>query len=305
MADLSLLEIHPEVAAALRENRPVVALESALITHGLPQPDNLGTARAAAAAVRESGATPATIAVRSGRPTVGLTDEQIEELAYCRDAFKASRRDLAAAVARQRIAGTTVSSTMLLAHLAGIRFLATGGIGGAHPGCETSGDISADLMELARTPVAVICAGAKSILDIPRTLEILETEGVPIIGYRTHEFPAFFVQTSGEPVSERVENPGQFAVLARAHWQLGGAGLVLAQPVNADVALPPEEFQHGLREAERQARAAAVRGPQTTPFLLNRLAHITEGKTLRANQALVVANARLAAQVAREFAECS
>jgi pseudouridylate synthase len=300
MADPLPLDIHNDVAAALRDKRPVVALESALITHGLPSPMNVVAARAAAAAVRAEDATPATIGVLRGCPVIGLTDEQLEELARD-DASKAGGRDLAAAIARGRSAGTTVSGTMVLAHLAGIRFFATGGIGGAHPGSEISADVSADLIELGRTPVAVICAGAKSILDIPRTLEILETHGVPVVGYRTTEFPAFFVQSSGELVAERVEQPDQFAAIARAHWRLGGRGLVLAQPVSADVALRPDEFQQGLREAERQARQAAVRGPETTPFLLNRLAQITEGKTLRANHALIVANARLAAQVAKTF----
>src|SRR5205085_1295192 len=199
------LDSHPEVAAALREGRPVVALESTLIAHGLPWPLNLETAREAEAAVRAEGAVPATIAVWQGRPTVGLDAGRLEELARRRDVLKASRRDLAAAVAQGRTAATTVSATMFLAHRAGVRVFATGGIGGAHRG--DAWDVSADLTELGRTPVAVVCAGAKSILDLPRTLEILETEAVPVVGYGTDQFPAFYVHSSGEPVSARVESP--------------------------------------------------------------------------------------------------
>jgi pseudouridine-5'-phosphate glycosidase len=295
---MPLLDVRPEVAAALGEGRPVVALESTLITHGLPWPVNLETARAAEAAVRAGGAVPATIAVWKGRPTVGLTDAELEELAKATGVLKASRRDLAAAVAQGRTAATTVAATMFLAHRAGIRLFATGGIGGAHRGEGYAWDISADLVELARTPVAVVCAGAKSILDIPRTLEILETLGVPVVGYGTDEFPAFYVRSSAQPVSARVESPGDAAALLSAHWGLGGSGVVLAQPVPANVALDPDEFRRALAEAEARALAEAVRGKELTPFLLARLAEATGGRSLRANQALIVANARLAAQVA-------
>jgi pseudouridine-5'-phosphate glycosidase len=191
---------------------------------------------------------------------------------------------------------------MFLAHLAGIRLFATGGIGGAHRGGSYAWDISADLLELGRTPVAVVCAGAKSILDIPRTLEILETHGVPVVGYGTDEFPAFYLHSSGEPVSARVDTPEQAAALLHAHWDLAGAGVVLAQPLVADVALAAGEFEEALAQAEQHAVGAEVRGKELTPFLLSRLAEATEGKTLRANQALVVANARLAARVARVLA---
>ncbi len=292
------LHLNDEVTAALAAGRPVVALESTLIAHGLPWPANLETARAAEAAVRAEGAVPATIAVWEGRPTVGLDGARLQALAQAQDVPKASRRDLAVAVARGRTAATTVAATMFLAYKAGIRVFATGGIGGAHRG-PAAWDISADLLELARTPVAVVCAGAKSILDIPRTLEILETHGVLVAGYGTDEFPAFYLRSSGEPVTARVDTPEEAARLLAAHWALEGAGAVLAQPVAADTALEPEEWESALGRAEGQAAAEGVRGPAVTPFLLSRLVELTEGKSLRANQALVLANARLAARVSR------
>ncbi len=292
------LDVRPEVQTALREGRSVVALESTLIAHGLPWPVNLETARQAEAVVRAAGAVPATIAVLHGRPTVGLADAELAALAQSRDALKASRRDLAAAVALRRTAATTVAATMFLAHRAGIRVFATGGIGGAHRDARQPWDISADLTELGRTPVAVVCAGAKSILNIPRTLEILETEGVPVIGYGTDTFPAFYVRSSGEPVSARVDTPAEVAALLAAHWELGGAGVVLAQPLPPELALPAAEFDTAWARAEQLAVAAGVRGQQVTPFLLARLAELTGGKTLTVNQALIAANARLAAQVA-------
>lgn len=298
---MGLLDIHPDVAVALGQGRPVVALESTLIAHGLPRPLNWQTACQAEAAVRAAGAVPATICVWQGRPTVGLSAAQLEELAHRDDVLKASRRDLAAAVARGQTAATTVAATMHLAHLAGIRVFATGGIGGAHRG-ETDWDISADLVELARTPVAVVCAGAKSILDLPRTLEILETLGVPVVGYGTDEFPAFYVRSSGERLSARVDTPEEAARLLDAHWQLGGAGVVLAQPLPADAAMDSVAFEAALRQAEAQAREKDVRGPALTPFLLARLAEVTKGQTLQANLALILANATLAAQVSARYA---
>ncbi len=297
----SLFNIRPDVAEAIRDHQPVVALESTLIVHGLPWPLNLETARAAEAAVRSEGAVPATIAVWEGRPTIGLNDNELQALAQKKNVLKASRRDVAVAIAKKLTAATTVAATMLLAHRAGIRLFATGGIGGAHRDTSRPWDISADLFELARTPVAVICAGAKSILDIPRTLEILETEGVPVVGYGTDEFPAFYVHSSGEPVSARVDTPAQAAALCRAHWSLGGGGVVLAQPVDRHVAMEPASFMSALSTAEKAAIGTGVRGKELTPFLLGRLAEITEGQTLRANHALVIANAKLAAQIARSL----
>jgi pseudouridine-5'-phosphate glycosidase len=299
---LPFLEVRPDVAEAVRTGRPVVALESTLIAHGLPWPLNLETAREAEAAVRGAGAVPATIAVWKGRPTIGLTDQELEELSRNKDVIKASRRDLAVAVAHKRTAATTVAATMFLAHQVGIRLFATGGIGGVHREAHPW-DISADLVELSRTPVAVVCAGAKSILDIPRTLEFLETHGVPVIGFGSDEFPAFYVRSSGEPVTSRVDSPQKAADVLAAHWGLGGAGVVLAQPVVDQVALEPDEFTVALTTAERQAVGVGVRGRELTPFLLGRLAEITQGQTLRANHSLVIANARLAAEVARALTE--
>jgi pseudouridine-5'-phosphate glycosidase len=294
-----LLDVRPEPAAALRAGRPVVALESTLIAHGLPWPLNLETARAAEAAVREEGATPATVGVWKGRPTVGLAGDELEHLARSPDVRKASRRDLAAAAAQQADAAVTVAATMYLAHKAGVHVFATGGIGGVHPISEGDPpDVSADLFELARTPVAVVCAGAKSILDLPATLEMLESYGVPVVGYATDSFPGFYLQSSGLPVAGRVDSPAEAAALLTAHWALDGAGVVLAQPAPEDAALHPGEFADALEQAEALARAAKVRGWALTPFLLARLADLTGGATLRANQALVLANARLAAQVA-------
>jgi pseudouridylate synthase len=301
MKTASSLVLHPEVEDAVRSGGPVVALESTLIAHGLPWPLNLETAREAEAAVRAEGAVPATVAVWQGRPTVGLRDPELEQLARSKDVLKASRRDLAAAVAQGRTAATTVAATMFLAHLAGIRLFATGGIGGAHRDTRQPWDISADLLELSRTSVAVVCAGAKSILDIPRTLEILETQGVPVVGYGTDEFPAFYMRSSGEPVSARVDSPAEAAALLRAHWGLQGAGVVLAQPMTEEHSLPPEEFENALAQVETRAAEVGVHGKDLTPFLLARLAEVTRGKTLEVNQALVTANARLAGQVAREL----
>jgi pseudouridylate synthase len=294
------LDIRPDVAAALAAGRPVVALESTLIAHGMPYPRNVETARDAETAVRAAGGVPATIAVLDGRPTVGLTFEEIERLARSRDVLKASRRDLAAAVALRRTAATTVAGTMALAEIAGIRVFATGGIGGAH---RAEWDISADLCELERTPVACVCAGAKSVLDIPRTLEILETLGVPVIGYGCDEFPGFYLRTTGEAVSARVDDPAAAARLLAAHWGLGGGGVVIAQPVAAHLALPPAEVAAALMKAEDAARAAGIRGPAVTPFLLAGLAELTQGRSLDANHALVVANARLAAEIAGAVAK--
>lgn len=295
------LTVSAEVADALRSGRPVVALESTLVTHGLPRPANLDTARRAEAAVRHGGATPATIAVLRGRPTVGLSTDQLEALANADSVLKASRRDLGAAVALGKTAGTTVSATMALAHAAGIRVFATGGIGGAHRRADPARpfDVSADLTELARTPVLVVCAGAKSFLDLPQTLELLETLGVPVLGYCTDVFPAFYARGGGGPVSCRVESAAEAAVVFAMHVQLGSGGAVLAQPLDESIAVPAEEFADALARAEAEARD--VTGAEVTPFLLARLADLTGGRTLAANRELIVANARLAAEVAGEL----
>ncbi len=303
MSAPSWLDVRPEVAEALRQGRAVVALESTLIAHGLPWPLNLETALAAEKEVCAEGALPATIAVLRGRPTIGLTADELRGLAQAEDVLKASRRDLAVAVAQQRTASTTVAATVFLAHQAGIRLFATGGIGGAHREPAHPWDISADLVELARTPVAVVCSGAKSILDLPRTLEILETQSVPVVGYGTSEFPAFYLHSSGEPASARVNTPEEAASLVQTHWRMGGAGIVLAQPVALDLALLPREFEDALAQVESKVGESGVRGKALTPFMLAKLAEVTAGRTLQANQALIVANARLAARVARLLAE--
>lgn len=291
------------MSAALTAKQPVVALESTLIAHGLPWPLNLETARDAETAVRAQGAIPATIAVCQGAITIGLSPQELEALARDRQAIKASRRDLAAAVAQGQTAATTVSATMFLAHQASIRLFATGGIGGVHRDAARSFDVSADLLELGRTPVCVVCAGAKSILDIPATLEVLESHGVPVVGYGTDEFPAFFLRSSGDRLDARVDTPREAADLLRVHWQLNGAGVVLAQPPPPEFDLDPEEFVAALTIAAQEVQARQIRGKAITPFLLGRLAELTNGKTLRVNRALVVENARLAAQVALAFVE--
>jgi len=232
---------------------------------------------------------------------IGLDGEQLAQLAQQANVRKASSRDLAAAMVQKAFAATTVAATMLLAQRADLRVFATGGIGGVHPGAGGF-DISADVLELARTPVAVVCAGAKGILDLAATLEMLETMSVPVVGYGTDEFPAFLLASSGLPVSARVDSPKAAAALLDAHWRLGGAGVVLAQPLPRETALEADVFHKALVRAESHARAEGVRGPALTPFLLARLAELTEGQTLRANQALIVANARLAARVAAALA---
>ena len=297
------LSVSDEVRDAITTGRPVVALESTLITHGLPWPTNWKTARHAETAVREAGAIPATIAVIDGRPTVGLDPTELDRLAEAKAVVKASRRDLGAAVAQGRTAGTTVSATMALAHAAGIRVFATGGIGGAHKESDPTRplDISNDLTELSRIPVLVVCAGAKSILDLPQTLELLETFGVPVLGYQTDTLPTFYVRGGAGPVSTRVESPADAAAVFEAHVRMGGNGAILAQPLEHEVAVPADEFELAMAQAQREADDAGITGPKSTPFLLSRLADLTVGKTVAANQALIVANARLAATVAAEL----
>jgi pseudouridylate synthase len=295
------LQVNDEVRSALNDRRPVVALESTLIAHGLPWPSNRETAIAAEEAIRAMGAVPATIAVWQGQPIIGLHRQQIGELAQMNGVLKASRRDLALAMVQKRTAATTVAATMHLAHAAGISVFATGGIGGVHRDAERTFDISADLSELARTPMLVVCAGAKSILDLPRTLELLETLSVPVVGYRTSTLPAFQVRDSGLGLHARVESPGEAAALFAAHRKSGGSGMLLVQPVDEGVALPAPEFESALRKAETEAAERNIQGAAVTPFILARLAELTEGRSLRANRALIVANARLAAEVAGEL----
>jgi len=292
------LKFHPEVAAALLDGRPIVALESTLITHGFAPPDNLRVAREIEAAVRGAGATPATIAVLAGQITVGLDEDQLRALAGAGAARKVSRRDLGVAVARREMGATTVAGTMLVAHLAGLRVLATGGIGGVHRGHPF--DVSADLLELAQTPVVVVCAGAKSLLDLPLTLEVLETHGVPVIGYGTDELPAFFSRSSGLRLEARADTPAEVAAIARAREALGlPGGMLVTVPLPAEAELPRGEAEAAIDEAVRRADEAGISGAAVTPFILARVAEITGGRSVQANIALLLNNARVAAGIAR------
>nr|MDH4392628.1 pseudouridine-5'-phosphate glycosidase [Aquabacterium sp.] len=286
------------------QGRPVVALESTIISHGMPWPQNAQTALAVEAEVRAHGAVPATIAVIGGRLVAGLSDAQIDQLARAGTATpKASRRDLPVLLAQGRSGTTTVAATMVVAALAGIRVFATGGIGGVHRGAATTMDISADLQELARTPVAVVCAGAKSILDLGLTLEYLETHGVPVLGYQTDALPAFFCRDSGFKVDARLDSPGAIARVMQAQWGAGlghglGGGLLVCNPIPQAHALPREAIDAAINQALADCAAQGITGKATTPFLLQRVNAITGGQSLVANVQLVLNNARLAAQVA-------
>ena len=294
-----LLAVHPEVRAALASGGAVVALESTITTHGLPRPDNLEAARMSEAAVRESGAVPATVAVHDGRLLVGLTDDELAELAEARDIPKVSRQNLAGVLARTGWGGTTVSATMIAAHLAGIRVFATGGIGGVHRGGESSMDISADLEELGRTPVAVVCAGPKSILDVGRTLEALETRGVPVVGYGSDEVAGFYSRSSGHVAPLRVDTPEEVAALIDTQRALGlEGGVLVTQPLPAEIALPADEVAAAVEQAEAEAFAAGIRGPASTPFVLARVARITEGRSVAANLEIIRRDASLAGSIA-------
>ncbi len=296
------LDIAPAVAAALADGRAVVALESTIITHGMPWPQNLETAQSVEAAVTAEGAVPATIAVLDGVLRVGLTDGQLRDIASRTDAAKASRRDLSAVVARGQTAGTTVAATMFLAARAGIPIFATGGIGGVHRGAEDTFDISADLIELGRSRVAVVCAGAKSILDIPKTLEVLETQGVSVVGYGTDFFPAFYARSSGQRLEHRFDSPAALAALLAAHARLDlPGGILIANPVPEADALPADEIEAIIARAVAEAAAQGVAKKAVTPFLLGRIVELTGGRSLAANIALIRNNARLAARVAVEL----
>ncbi len=292
------LNISAEVQAALKEKRPVVALESTVISHGLPWPDNLELARTLEAIIREQGAVPATIALIAGQPTIGLDDKQLELLANGRVSVeKISRRDFGYAIARKLYGATTVAATMILAHKAGIDVFATGGIGGVHRG--DSNDISADLPEFAQTPVVVVSAGAKAILDLPRTLEWLETYGVPVIGYETNEFPAFYTRASGLSLPYRADTPAEVAAIISAQWSFGlKSGILVANPVPHEAALPLDETERYIQQALLEAQHQGVHGKALTPFLLAYLADISDGKTKQTNLALLKNNAKVGAQIA-------
>ena len=294
------LDISPEVRAALAEGKPVVALESTIISHGMPYPQNVETALNVERIVRENGAVPATIAIIGGKLKAGLSVDEIEYLGkkgY--DVTKASRRDLPVLVAKGEDGATTVATTMIIAAMAGIRVFATGGIGGVHRGAEVTMDISADLEELARTPVLVVCAGAKSILDLGLTLEYLETKGVPVIGYGTSELPAFYTRKSGFGVDYRLDTPDEIAAAFRAKLEMGLAGgMLVTNPIPEQYSMDPDVINRAIDQAVAEAKAQGIKGKQTTPFLLAKIKDITGGDSLASNIRLVYNNAALAAQVA-------
>lgn len=288
-----------DVQKAMDEGAPIVALESTIITHGMPYPENHQTACEVESEVRRGGAVPATIAVMGGEIHVGLDDEALMLLAQTKDAAKLSRADMAHAMVTGRTGSTTVSATMIAAHLAGIEVFATGGIGGVHKGAEENFDISADLQELATTPVTVVSAGAKAILDIPKTLEVLETLGVPVFAFGQDEFPAFWSRNSGIRAPLRCDDPAEIAASHRLHSALGlKGGQLVANPVPANIEIPADVLAPMIAQAQKEAEAQNIKGKAVTPFLLNRLFELTEGACLKTNVALIIDNARVAAQIA-------
>jgi pseudouridylate synthase len=297
------IDVAEPVAAALAEGRPVVALESTIITHGMPYPQNAGMAAAVERIIRDEGATPATIAVVDGRLKVGLSEAERTALAQVSHAMKLSRADLAFAVSQRRTGGTTVAATMIVASLAGIRVFATGGIGGVHKGAEKSFDVSADLDELARTPVIVVSAGAKAILDIEKTLEVLETRGVPVVAYRSDMMPAFWSRTSHFRAPLRLDEAADIARFYQTRRALGlDGGLLVANPVEAKDEVAPETMAVHIAAAQAAAERDGIAGKAVTPFLLSKILELTGGASLKTNIALVENNARLAARIARELA---
>ena len=299
------LDVSPEVAAALAAGKPVVALESTIISHGMPYPQNVETALKVESIIRENGAVPATIAILGGRLKAGLSPEEIEYLGKKGLAVtKASRRDLAVLVARGEDGATTVTTTMMIAHMAGIQVFATGGIGGVHRGAETTMDISADLEELASTPVMVVCAGAKSILDLGLTLEYLETHGVPVIGYGTKELPAFYTRKSGFSVDYEIDTPADLAAAFHASQEMGlHSGMLVTNPIPEEFSMDPAVINKAIDDAVCEAEAKGIHGKETTPFLLAKIKDITGGNSLDSNIQLVFHNARLAAKTAAELAQ--
>ncbi len=298
------LDVSEEVAAALAAGKPVVALESTIISHGMPYPQNVETALNVERIVRENGAVPATIAIIGGRLKAGLTPEEIEYFGKKGTAIhKASRRDLAVLCARGEDGATTVTTTMIIAHMAGIKIFATGGIGGVHRGAETTMDISADLEELGQTPVMVVCAGAKSILDLGLTLEYLETKGVPVIGYGTEELPACYTRSSGFKVDYRIDTPEELAAVFKAQNDLAlGGGMLVTNPIPEEFSMSAEAINAAIDRAIAECNEKGIHGKQTTPFLLARVAELTGGDSLASNIQLVYNNARLAAKTAAVYA---
>lgn len=298
------LDINPEVAEALASGKPVVALESTIISHGMPYPQNVETARKVEAIIREGGCVPATIGIVKGRLKAGLTDEEIEYMGKEGYAvLKASRRDLPFIVANGLNGATTVASTMIIAEMAGIKIFVTGGIGGVHRGAQETFDISADLMELANTNVAVVCAGCKSILDIGLTLEHLETHGVPVIGYQTENFPAFYTRESGFKVDYKAESALEVAKAAKVKWELGlNGGMVIANPIPKEHEMDYNTITKAIEDAVKEAAETGIRGKESTPFLLSKIKSITGGDSLNSNIELVFNNARVGSKIAKELA---
>ena len=305
MALNKYLDIAPEVQKALDEGRPVVALESTIISHGMPYPQNVETALKVEQIIRDNGAVPATIAILGGRLKAGLTAEEIEYLGKKgQDVTKASRRDLAVLVSRKADGATTVTTTMMIAHMAGIQVFATGGIGGVHRGAETTMDISADLEELAHTPVMVVCAGAKSILDLGLTLEYLETHGVPVIGYGTRELPAFYTRKSGFAVDYEIDTPAELAKAFYVKQDMGlGGGMLVTNPIPEEYSMDADVINKAIDEAVEEAKAQGIHGKETTPFLLAKIKDLTGGDSLASNIQLVYNNAKLAAATAVELSK--
>ena len=298
------MDITPEIELAVHTGRPVVALESTILSHGMPYPENLAFAREVEKIIRGEGAVPATMAIIDGRLKAGLTDEELERMCRADGVIKASRRDLPIVVANKLTAATTVATTMILANMAGIHIFATGGIGGVHRGGEDSMDISADLQELAHTPVAVICAGAKMILDIGRTLEYLETMGVPVLGLGTDDFPAFYCRKSGFGVDFNAKTPEDVAAIAKAKWDMGLAGgMLIGNPVPEEYAMDFDEMSAVIDKAMAQAEEAGVKGKNITPFLLAHIVELTGGDSLKTNIQLAYNNARAAAKIAVALAK--
>lgn len=298
------LDIKPEVAKALKEGKAVVALESTIISHGMPYPRNVETALAVEEIVRENGAVPATIAIINGRLKVGLTKEEIEILGSGKNIIKTSRRDIPFIIANKADGATTVASTMIIAALAGVKVFATGGIGGVHRGAQETFDISADLQELAHTSVAVICAGAKSILDIGLTLEYLETQGVPVVGFGTDELPAFYTRKSGFGVDYRVDHADKLALALKAKWDLGlKGGVVIANPIPVEYEMDYDVITNAITMALKELNEKGIKGKESTPFLLGKVKELTGGDSLDSNIQLVYNNAKVGAQIAVELAK--
>ncbi|MDY0256076.1 MULTISPECIES: pseudouridine-5'-phosphate glycosidase [Gudongella] len=293
------LDLSEEVRKAIEDQRPIVALESTIISHGMPYPQNVETALKVEEIIREHGAVPATIGIIGGRLKAGLTSEEIDYMGRAKNIAKVSRRDIPYLIAHKRDGATTVASTMIIASMAGIRVFATGGVGGVHRGAEKTMDISADLEELAMTEVAVVCAGAKSILDLGLTLEYLETKGVPVLGYQTEELPAFYTRKSGFGVDYKVDTPKEIADILRTKWDLGlKGGALIANPIPEEYSMDADLITRVIEDAVKEAEVLGIKGKDTTPFLLAKIKEITGGESLESNIQLVYNNARLAAEIA-------